>query len=109
MANRTIQFHAAPSELQALANWLVDRFRAHVVCTEFPPARRFELSSEQVRTAFANPKVLSLGFAGGGEELAAGRPPVEDTITLQCSLPKGGQLRQSAIGIRSSKKLVLDA
>jgi hypothetical protein len=109
MANRTIQFHAAPSELQALADWLVDTFDSHVVCTEFPPLHRFELSREQVQAAFANTKIRSLAFVVGATAPDSERSAVEDTVALQCSLPKEGQLRQSAIGIRSSKKLVLDA
>jgi hypothetical protein len=91
VGSRGIQFHAAPEELRELAVWIANELQA-----ELPRSLR-------------NPKLSSVPFVVGRRAGKPARYSHEDAITMEVSMPKNGALRQSAVGILSTKRTTLNA
>jgi hypothetical protein len=106
MPKSSIQFHASPEELLQLVAWIAERFAPEIRCTAFPPLERFSISASALEQTFLNPRLASCTFILG--PIDPTQPPsTEDMISLVISRPREGQLRQSAIGVQTSKDATL--
>lgn len=109
MSASSIQFHAAPEELLALTQWIANALDARVMCTEFPPSKTFTVPSDALAQSFDNEKFISFAFIVGPADGEESSYEPADAVRLQVERPNNSQLRQSTIGIASSKPMVLAA
>lgn len=103
MSSSSIQFHAAPGELLALVQWVAESAKARVMYTEFPPLKTVVLAVTDILKAFENEKFISFAFVVGAAGAPEGEYSPGDVINIEVERPKDNKLRQSTIGILSTK------
>jgi hypothetical protein len=109
VSNRTIQFHATPTELASLVEDIVRALRPRIIATEFPPLRKFEVQPDVLAEKMSDPRLAALAFVVDGQRQPYTDEVAAESILLQISRPTNDTLRQSAIGIRSRRPKTLQA